>query len=108
MAIGDGSVREKSNNSCNLTVKLSARSGREVRVRYATTTGSAGKNDFLGKSGELRFIPGNDTRVIKIYARSDSHKERTETFGVRLSAISPEGTATFKDKTGTCAIIDND
>ncbi len=108
MAIGNSSVKELSNNSCNLTVKLSAPSGREIRVHYATANGSAGSSDYLAKSGDLTFAPGEDTKVIKVYARSDSRREKTETFSVNLSGISPSVTATFADATGTCSIIDND
>ncbi len=108
MSIGDGSVKELANNSCNLTVKLSARSGREIRVHYVTSTGSAGLNDYNSKSGDLVFAPGDVSKVIKIYPKHDTIKEKSETFSVKLSTISPAGTASFARSTGNCSIIDND
>jgi hypothetical protein len=45
---------------------------------------------------------------IKVMARADSKDEPTEKFTVKLSGITPAGSATFANTTGTCSIIDND
>lgn len=108
ISIGDGTVLERSDNSCNLTVKLTGRSSREITVQYATASGTAGTADYAAKSGSLRFAPGAGSAVIKIYAKHDTRDEPTERFSVKLSGIAPAGSATFADSTGTCSITDND
>ncbi len=108
MSITDGQVTESSSSACTLQVKLSAVSGREVRVHYETVSGTAGTADYVTKSGDLTFVPGDATEQVKVFARADTKDEPTEKFSVKLSAISPSATATFADSTGVCSILDND
>src|SRR5262249_22657811 len=70
-----------------LTVSLSEASSQEVSVRYATANGSAktGDGDFVGKSGILRFRPGETSKTITVLVNGDSKVEAAEQFFVNLS-----------------------
>jgi hypothetical protein len=108
ISIGNDSVSESASAACTLLVKLSAKSGRDVTVNYATASGTAGTADYVAKSGNVKFVAGDDAVQIKIFSRADSKDEPTEKFKVKLSGISPAGSATFANTAGTCSIIDND
>ena len=79
-----------------------------MTVNYTTVSGTAGTSDYVAKSGNVKFVAGDDAVQIKIFARADSKDEPTEKFTVKLSGISPAGSATFANTAGTCSIIDND
>jgi hypothetical protein len=108
ISIGNDSVSESATAACTLLVKLSAPSGRDVTVNYTTVNGTAGTSDYVAKSSNVKFVAGDDAVQIKIFARADSKDEPTEKFTVKMSGISPAGSATFANTTGTCSIIDND
>ena len=108
VSIGNDSVSESASSACTLLVKLSAKSGRDVSMSYATVSGTAGTADYVAKSGTVKFVAGDTAEQIKIFARADSKDEPTEKFTVKLSGITPSGSATFTNTTGTCSIVDND
>jgi hypothetical protein len=108
MSIGNDSVNESASEACTVLVKLSAASGREVNVNYTTASVTAGTADYVAKSGTVKFVPGDVAEQIKIFARADSKDEPTEKFTVKLSGISPAGSASFANTAGTCSIVDND
>lgn len=108
ISIGTDSVNEDPTKACTFLVKLSAPSGRQVTLNYATVSGTATTADYVAKSGTVTFVPGDVSEQIKIFAKGDSKDEPTEKFFVKLSGISPSGSATFTNSTGTCSIIDND
>ena len=69
------------------TVRLSQASSREVSVKFATVNGSAtsGDGDFMGKSGTLKFAPGETTKTITVLVNGDAKVEPDEQFFVNLS-----------------------
>lgn len=105
---GNDSEYETANKACTLLVKLNAPSGRAITFHYATVSGTARTNDYVAKSGNVTFVAGDAAVQVKILMRADSKDEPTEKFSVKLSGISPAGSASFADSTGTCSIIDND
>ena len=108
ISIGNDSVSESASAACTVLVQLGAKSGREVNVNYTTVSGTAGTADYVAKSGTVKFVAGDTAAQIKIFSRADSKDESTEKFTVKLSGITPSGSATFADSSGTCSILDND
>uniref|UniRef100_A0A7S4LQM0 Calx-beta domain-containing protein n=1 Tax=Oxyrrhis marina TaxID=2969 RepID=A0A7S4LQM0_OXYMA len=54
-------------------------------VQYATKDGTADKDDYKPKTGELNFQPGETTKTITIEIIDDNQWEQDETFYVILS-----------------------
>jgi large repetitive protein len=69
------------------TVSLSEASSKEVSAKYATANGSAitADGDFVGKSGTLKFAPGETTKTITVLVNGDAKVESDEQFFVNLS-----------------------
>jgi hypothetical protein len=90
ISIGDAQITEGNSGSQQLvfTVSLSQASTKEVSVNYATANGTAktGDNDYVSKSGTLRFAPGETTKTISITIKGDTKVEADETFKVKLSS----------------------
>jgi hypothetical protein len=73
--------------NAELTVSLSATSGRTVSVKYATVAGTARASaDFVTKSGSVIFPPGVTNLPILVAVKSDAEHELDEMFAVILSA----------------------
>ena len=91
----------------NLSVSLSAVSGKEVKVSYATAddTASAG-SDYTAKSGTLTYAPGQDEKTISVDILEDSAYEYDEDFTVRLSR--PSNATLGSSSSSTVTIRDND
>jgi hypothetical protein len=71
----------------SLIVRLSAASGRTVRVRYAVTGGTATRGrDYRPLGGTLTFRPGETTKTITINVVNDTTREPNETIVVSLSS----------------------
>src|SRR5262245_31825800 len=89
------------------TVSLSEASTRQVTVKYATANGSAktGDGDFVGKSGTLRFAPGETTKTITVLVNGDRRWELDEYFFVNLSAAR---NATIADAQAVGMILSDD
>src|SRR5262245_4679664 len=69
------------------SVSLSEASSKEVSVKYATANGSAktGDGDFVGKSGTLKFAPGETTKTVTVLVNGDTKVESDEQIFVNLS-----------------------
>lgn len=70
--------------TANVTVKLSAPSGKTITVPYATEDGTAGTADYVAKSGTLTFNPGETVKQAPVTVSGDAVDEGNETFTVRL------------------------
>ncbi|MDQ3813230.1 MAG: hypothetical protein M3347_04685, partial [Armatimonadota bacterium] len=74
----------------SFTVTLSAASGQQVVVTYATANGTAtggtgGAGDYSIKSGKLLFKPGDPlTQTVQVRVNGDTIGEANETFFVNL------------------------
>ncbi len=88
------------------TVSLSAVSGRQVSIDYATAEGTADAGeDYATAGGTLSFAPGETSQEVLTYALTDDYQEAEETFTVLLSA--PVNVA-IADGSGLGTIIDDD
>ena len=104
----DGSVTEGNSGAVNLvfTVSLSAASGRQVTVSYATANGTAtAGGDYTAASGSLDFAPGVTTRTVTVSILPDVRDEADETFTANLSGAQ---NATIADNQGVGTILDDD
>ena len=101
-AAGDEDV-----GALEFAVTLSAPSGIEVSVLYATADGSAAAgSDYAATKGILVFAPGEVSRTIRVAILDDAAAEpEKETFSLLLS--DPEN-ATAADDSATGTIRDND
>ena len=87
-------------------VTLTAASGLEVTVSYATSEGTANApGDFAATSGVLTFAPGTVRRTVSVSIDNDALDEPEETFELTLSM---PGNATIATATATATIVDND
>lgn len=87
-------------------VTLSAPSGQQVTVDYATMNGSATSgSDFVANSGTLTFAAGTLTQQITVLVNGDGTDEPNETFTVDLSNAS---NATIGDPSGSGTILNDD
>ena len=106
LSIADGSLVEADADMV-FTVTLSAASGREVTVQYATSDGTArAARDYTAVPlTPLRFAPGQTEKQIAVRILADALDEDNETFTVRLSG---EANATLGDAAATGTIEDDD
>jgi hypothetical protein len=97
----------RGNTSFAFTLSLSAVSGKQVSVNYATADGTAkvAGNDYFGASGTVFFAPGQTTATITILVRGDKTKEPNETFFVNLTGAT---NATISDSQGVATIVNDD
>jgi ELWxxDGT repeat protein len=92
--------------NASVTVTLSAASGLQVSVGYATANGTAtAPADFTAVSGTLTFAPGTTTKTITVPVVGDLLDEADETFLVNLSA---PVNAVLADGSATVTITDDD
>jgi hypothetical protein len=108
LTINNVSVAEPDSGTVNvtLTVKLSAASGRNISVHYATANGTASSaTDYVSKTGTVSFTAGQTTRTIVVQARGNTLDEANETFFVNLSAAV---NATIADSQGQVTIVNDD
>ena len=88
------------------SVTLSAASGLDVTVDYATANGTArAGGDYAAASGSLSFAPGETTQTLAVSVVADTVHERNETFLVTLSNAS---NAKIVRGRGQGAIADDD
>jgi large repetitive protein len=100
ISIGDATVAEgdSGTETASFPVTISAVSGREVAVDYATSdeTATAG-SDYENSTGTIQFAAGQTTKQIDVTVDADVVAEADETFTVDLSeplnANIPAGTA---------------
>ena len=108
LSIGNVGLSEGDEDIVNavFTVRLSAASGQQVTVDYATADGTAtAGSDYLAVSGSLTFTPWTITRDITVVVNGDTLDEPNETFFVNLS--NPIN-ATISDGQGQGTISDDD
>ena len=99
-------ARATEGTTAAFVVTLTAASGFEVTVSYATTEGTAkAPDDFAATSGVLTFAPGTVRRMVSVAIADDALDEPEETFELALSM--PEN-ATVSQGTATGTIVDND
>jgi hypothetical protein len=108
LSIRDLSVAEGAGGFTNaaFAVVLSAPSGKEVKVNYASINGSAlAPGDYTAVSGTLVFAPGTTTRTISVPIKGDLLDEPNETFRINLNA---PVNATITDNQALGTIRDDD
>jgi predicted outer membrane repeat protein len=94
------------NGSCTLTASLSAVSGKQVTVAYATMDGTASAPiDYTSASGVLAFAPGVSMVSVPISLVGDALDESDESFVFNLSSAQ---NATLADAQGLVTIDDDD
>ena len=101
-AAGDEDV-----GALEFAVKLSAPSGIEVSVSYATADGTAtAGSDYMAATGTLLFAPGEVSQTIRVAVLDDTlHEADEEAFSLALSELR---NATAADDSATGTIRDND
>jgi hypothetical protein len=84
------------------TVTLSASSGQQVTVGFASANGTgSAPGDYTATSGTLTFAPGTTTQTITVNVVGDTFQEPNETFFVNLSSAN---NATIADGQGAGTI----
>lgn len=92
--------------SCTVTVSLSAASGKQAAVAWATANGSAtAPSDYAASSGVVTFPPGVASRTVTVPFSGDALDETDEAFAVNLA--SPVN-ATLGDASAGAVIDDDD
>ena len=88
-------------------VTLSAVSGQQVRVNYATADGTAtvAGLDYLSTNGTLNFAPGITSQMVNVSINGDATNGPNETMSVRLTA---PVNAVLGVSTGTGTRLDDD
>jgi hypothetical protein len=89
LSINDVSIAEGNSGTklLTFTVSLSAASGQNVSVNFATANGTAiAGTDYVAQSGTLTFAPGSAlTRTVSVVINGDAVVEGNETLLVLLS-----------------------
>ena len=86
LSVDDASVSEGPGATLAFAVTLDRTRDREVRVKYATSDGTATQGeDYTGVSGTLRFAPGETSKTVSVPVLDDAHDEGSETLTLRLS-----------------------
>jgi uncharacterized protein YjiK len=100
----DDVTADEGSGAISFTVSLSAISGRDVNVDYATANGSAiASDDYVATSGTLTIPQGSASETITVNLIDDVFAEPTETFFVNLSNAT---NATIADNQGQASITD--
>ena len=108
LEISDAAIIEGDNGSklATFTVTLAAASPSTVSVDYATSDDTTvAPDDYLAKSGQLTFTPGDTEEIITITINGDETDEYDETFLVTLSNPS---NANLSDDTAQGTITNDD
>ena len=107
--IGDAYLYEGNSGTSLMafTVWLSQPSGEGVWVNYATANGSAtvSNSDYVAKSGQVYFAPGETSKTIEIVVKGDTKREKDESFSVNLSGAAG---GTITDSRGVGSILNDD
>jgi hypothetical protein len=108
LSINDATVTEGNSGTvfAVFTVTLSAASGQQVTVNYATANATAtAPADYAAASATLTFAPGEATKTFSVLVNGDGADEPNETFHVNLSGAV---NATISDGQGVGTINDDD
>ena len=83
-AVAEGHVGRR---SMVFALVLSAPSSKPIRIRWATSNGTArAGTDYVASSGSVLFLPGQTRRAIAVQVIGDRVREADETFFVTLSS----------------------
>ena len=107
-SIGDATVEEGSGSSTTMSflVNLSAPSGRDISIDYASSDGTAtAGQDFTGGSGTLVIPAGQASGSVDVTIVGDLSDEFDETFTLTLSSAT---NASIADGQALGTIFDND
>ena len=89
-----------------LTVRLSAASGKQITVQYATSSGTAtAGSDYTATRGTLTFQPGETSKTVPVTVLGDLLDEANETLFLNLASAT---NATLSATPGRVTIGDND
>lgn len=106
VALAAGPTVSENAGPATFTVGLSAPSGRDVSVAFATADGSAtAPGDYITTTGRVTIPAGATSRPVSVPIVDDSAVEGQETFDLRLSAPT---NATLGSAGATATIVDND
>lgn len=106
LSINNVTITEGNAGTITASFTITQDSRGKSSVRFSTAQGTASSpEDFLSKSGRMRFAGGHRTHKIAITVVGDTLDEANETFFVRLS--DPVG-ATIGDGEGQGTITDDD
>ena len=106
LSVADASVSEGPGATLAFAVTLDRTRDREVRVKYATSDGTATQGeDYTGVSGTLRFAPGETSKTVSVPVLDDAHDEGSETLTLRLSTARR---AVIDDATAVGTIVNSD
>lgn len=108
LSINDASISEGNSGATNLnfSVSLSTMSGREVRVNYASSNGTAtAGTDYQAASGTLIIPAGTSSVPLPVTVLGDLVCEPSEQFSMTLSA---PVNITIADGSGLGTIVDDD
>ena len=104
VTVADGTASE--GDDVAFVVTLSAESGRDVEVDYATSVGTGqtatSGTDFTAASGTLTIEAGEETGTIEVAALEDDAEENDETFTLTIS--DPKNATLTTDTTATGTI----
>ena len=104
LSVSDASATEGA--LVEFTVSLSAASGQQVTVQYATAEGTAESGaDFTPASGTLTFAANETSKSVYVATGRDAVDEENETFTLRLSNASG---ATLANAEATGTIVNDD
>lgn len=106
--VSDAQVVEGNSGTtlANVVVSLSAPSTERVTGRLRTSDGTARiSSDYLSRSGDISFAPGQTSRVVSITVNGDTMVEPDETFFVTISGVV---NATINDGQGAVTIVNDD
>ncbi|HEX8710071.1 MAG TPA: Calx-beta domain-containing protein, partial [Pyrinomonadaceae bacterium] len=105
VTVAEGNAGAGTTNA-TFTVTLSAQSGQQVTVDFATAAGSAtAGTDYQATSGTLTFAPGQTSKTVTVLVNGDTDFENDETFFVNLT--NPVN-ATLTDPQGQATITNDD
>ena len=92
--------------TASFAVSLSAPSGRDVSVAFATADGSAtAGQDYTARSGRVTIPAGSTSATVPVALLDDGADEPSESFELRLSA---PAAASLGRAAATATILDND
>lgn len=101
---GDAGSRE-----LEFSLQLTGAADAPIRVRYATTNGTAlAGTDYVAASGDVTFAPGETVKSVKVAVLGDTVDEPNELFFLQLARADGESLPDFTRTVVSAAIVDDD